>query len=52
MNESSHPARTYNQIQIPRKYTKGRRRVSVYVTWSYPGETNRVPPNLTTGSPP
>ena len=35
------PARPYNQVHIPRKYTPGRRRVSVYVTWSYPGEANR-----------
>jgi len=35
------PARTYNQIHVPRRYTAGKRRVSVYVTWSYPGEANR-----------
>ena len=35
------PARSYNQVHSPRKYTPGRRRVSVYVTWSYPGEANR-----------
>src|SRR5688572_11786686 len=34
-------ARTYNQVHVPRPYTKGRRRVSIYVTWSYPGEANR-----------
>lgn len=34
-------ARTYNQLHVPRKYTSGRRRVSIYVTWSYPGEANR-----------
>ncbi|MGH7682527.1 MAG: hypothetical protein ACRENN_11155, partial [Candidatus Eiseniibacteriota bacterium] len=34
-------ARTYNQIHVPRKYTAGRRRLSVYIAWSYPGETNR-----------
>lgn len=34
-------ARTYNQNHVPRKYTPGRRRVSVYITWSYPGEANR-----------
>jgi hypothetical protein len=32
---------TYNQVHAPRKYVRGRRRVSVYVTWSYPGEANR-----------
>ena len=34
-------ARTYNQDHVPRKYSKGHRRVSVYVAWSYPGESNR-----------
>ena len=33
--------RTYNQINTPRKYTPGRRRVSVYWSWSYPWESNR-----------
>ena len=35
------PPRTYNQVHVPRKYTPGRRRVSIYVTWSYPAEANR-----------
>ena len=35
------PPRTYNQSHIPRKYTPGKRRVSIYWTWSYPWETNR-----------
>ena len=35
------PARTYNQLHIPRPYTPGRRRVSMYVSWSYPAESNR-----------
>lgn len=35
------PARTYNQVHHPRKYTAGRRRVSIYVCWSFPGEVNR-----------
>ena len=30
-------ARTYNQQDVPRKYTPGKRRVSIYWTWSYPG---------------
>ena len=34
-------ARTYNQNHAPRKYTPGRRRVSIYVSWSYPGEAGR-----------
>jgi len=33
--------RTYNQVTIPRKYTAGKRRFSVYWTWSYPWESNR-----------
>jgi hypothetical protein len=33
--------RTYNQLHVPRKYTPGRRRFSVYWTWSYPWEANR-----------
>jgi hypothetical protein len=37
----SEPARTYNQNHAPRPYTPGRRRVSVYISWSYPGEANR-----------
>src|SRR5262249_797827 len=35
------PARTYNQIHHARKFTAGRRRVSIYVCWSFPGEANR-----------
>ncbi len=34
-------ARTYNQDHKTRRYSKGHRRVSVYVAWSYPGEANR-----------
>src|SRR5262245_45832463 len=34
-------ARTYNQIHLPRRATRGRRRVSIYVSWSFPGEANR-----------
>src|SRR6267154_607112 len=33
--------RTYNQAQVPRKYTPGKRRFSIYWTWSYPWEANR-----------
>ena len=39
--EAKGAARTYNQIHIPRKFTNGRRRVSIYVCWSFPGEANR-----------
>ena len=38
---TSQPARTYNQDHIARTYTPGKRRVSIYWTWSYPWETNR-----------
>lgn len=34
-------ARTYNQNHIPRKYTPDRRRLSIYVSWSYPAEASR-----------
>jgi len=33
--------RTYNQLHLPRKYTPGGRRFSIYWTWSYPWEANR-----------
>ena len=36
----SEPARTYNQAHAPRPFTPGRRRVSVYISWTYPGEAN------------
>jgi hypothetical protein len=41
MNETKGGPRTYNQTQVPRKYSKGRRRFSIYISWSYPGEANR-----------
>ncbi|OUC96767.1 hypothetical protein [Streptosporangium minutum] len=34
-------ARTYNQNHTPRPYTPGRRRLSIYVAWSYPAEAGR-----------
>lgn len=37
----SEPARTYNQAHTPRPYASGRRRVSIYISWSYPAEANR-----------
>jgi hypothetical protein len=40
---TSGPARTYNQGHIPRKRTPGRRRISIYWTWSYPWEAQRDP---------
>lgn len=42
----SKTARTYNQNHVPRKYTPGRRRVSIYVSWSYPAEAGRNPAEL------
>ncbi|WP_231510087.1 hypothetical protein [Streptosporangium roseum] len=40
MNEFT-TARTYNQHHTPRPYTPGRRRLSIYVAWSYPAEAGR-----------
>ena len=37
----SHAARTYNQDHIARKYTPGKRRLSIYWSWSYPWESQR-----------
>src|SRR5262245_60091391 len=45
MSESK-VARTYNQNHVPRKYTPGKRRVSIYVSWSYPAEASRDPAQL------
>jgi hypothetical protein len=39
-------ARTYNQAHIPRKYTAGKRRVSIYWSWSYPWEAQRDPAGI------
>lgn len=41
MNASTQLGRTYNQVHVPRRYTPGRRRFSIYISWSYPGEANR-----------
>jgi hypothetical protein len=39
---TSYPGpRTYNQVRVPRKYTRGKPRFSIYWTWSYPWEANR-----------
>jgi hypothetical protein len=40
------PARVYNQDHVSRSYAPGRRRVSIYWTWSYPWESNRDPSHL------
>jgi len=39
-------ARQYNHFLEPRKYIKGKRRVSVYWTWSYPWEANQDTTNM------
>jgi hypothetical protein len=36
-----HPARTYNQAHVARKHTRGKRRISIYWTWSYAWESQR-----------
>jgi hypothetical protein len=36
-------ARSYNQEHVARKYTKGKRRLSIYWAWSYPWESQRDP---------
>ena len=41
MSSVIQPPRTYNQNHVPRKYIPGKRRVSIYWTWSYPFEANR-----------
>ena len=43
MSEMKPAARTYNQNHVSRKYTPGRRRLSIYWTWSYPWEAQRDP---------
>ena len=46
MGATSQTGRTYNQNHVPRPYTPGRRRFSIYWTWSYPWEANRDPTDL------
>jgi len=43
MSDATAPARTYNQNHIARKHTPGKRRISIYWTWSYPFEAQRDP---------
>src|SRR5688572_18637023 len=40
-SSAASPARSYNQFHTARPKTPGRRRVSIYVAWSFPGEANR-----------
>ena len=35
------PARAYNQEHVARSYVRGKRRISIYWTWSYPWEAQR-----------
>jgi hypothetical protein len=42
MTASLPPARTYNQSHVSRRYD-GKRRLSIYWTWSYPWESQRDP---------
>ena len=41
MSSDLKPVRTYNQNHVPRTYTPGKRRISIYWSWSYPWEANR-----------
>ena len=41
MAQMENRPRTYNQVRVPRKYTPGKPRFSIYWTWSYPWEANR-----------
>ncbi len=43
----SYPSpRIYNQVLKPRPYVPGKKRFSIYWTWSYPWEANRDPSEL------
>jgi hypothetical protein len=46
MSTVQQPPRTYNQNHVVRKYTPGKRRVSIYWTWSYPWEASRDPATM------
>ena len=41
MSTSRQFGRIYNQVHVPRKYIAGRRRFSIYISWSYPAEANK-----------
>ena len=41
MQQTKARPRTYNQVLVPRRYIPGKRRFSIYWTWSYPWEANR-----------
>src|SRR3954454_52225 len=40
------PARTYNQNHIARPYRAGKRRISIYWSWSYAWEAGRDPAEM------
>jgi hypothetical protein len=46
MSTVQQPPRTYNQNHVARKYTPGKRRMSIYWTWSYPWEASRDPATM------
>lgn len=46
MTPTTRGGRTYNQVHVPREYTPGRRRITVYWAWSCPWEANRDPTTL------
>jgi hypothetical protein len=46
MSTSKQPARTYNQAHVARPYAAGKRRLSIYWTWSYPWEAGRDPAEM------
>jgi hypothetical protein len=46
MTSITNVGRTYNQLHVPRKATPGKRRVSIYWSWSYPWEANRATTTL------
>ncbi len=46
MSSTTLPARTYNQNHVARIYKPGKRRLSIYWTWSYPWEAGRDPAAL------
>ena len=41
MSTFTQSGRIYNQVHIPRKYSPGHRRFSIYISWSYPAEANK-----------
>ena len=41
MSDANGQARSYNHTHVPRKPMPGKRRFSIYWSWSYPWEANR-----------